>query len=274
MMISNDQITIKIDPHGAELKSIKKENIEYLWQGDPQYWKRTSPILFPIVGRLIDNEYIYNDKTYEMSQHGFARDMAFELVSTCRFGATYALQNNKSTLAKYPFKFRLLVNYVILDATVTVNWTLENIDNKPIYFSIGAHPAFNFENGSIIEINKETTQYKMNGTPFIHSDNDVVIKSIVIDNDTFKNDAIILSDIDKIVIKDDIKEVEVKCSGFPYVGLWSRVKEGKNAPFTCIEPWYGLADTVGHDKIFAHKKGIKKLNVGGVFKSSYKITLK
>lgn len=274
MKISNDQISIKIDPKGAELKSIMKDNIEYLWQGNPAYWKRTSPLLFPIVGRLLDNEFKYNGKYYNMAQHGIARDMNFELVSACRFGATYVLQYNKSTLEKYPFKFKLTVNYVILDSTVTVNWMVENIDMKPIYFSIGAHPAFNFKNGSIFEINKKTTMYNLESTPYIHSNKKVDIKEIVVDDSTFLNDAIILRNIDHIVLKDNEKAVEIKCSEFPYMGLWSSVENGKNAPFICIEPWYGLADFVDHDKTFIDKKGIKKLNVGGIFKASYKIALK
>lgn len=274
MKISNDQISIKIDPHGAELKSIMKDNIEYLWQGDSTYWKRTSPLLFPVVGRLLDDEFKYNGKYYKMAQHGLARDMAFELVSSCRFGATYALQYNKSTLEQYPFKFRLTVNYVILDSTVTINWMVENIDMKPIYFSIGAHPAFNFKNGSIFEINKKTTQYDLNSTPYIHSSKKVEINEILVDDSTFMNDAIILSDIDSILLKDDMKAIEVKCFEFPYMGLWSKVQNGKNAPFICIEPWYGLADFVNHNKAIIDKKGIKKLNVGGIFKATYKIALK
>jgi galactose mutarotase-like enzyme len=140
----NDKIMIETDSMGAELKKLvlKKNNKNYLWHGDSKYWKRSAPVLFPIVGRLKGDNYIYNEKEYKMSQHGFARDNEFELVNQDENYLTYALEENEETFDKYPFKFKLEIKYTIKENSLAITYKVINQDPKDMYFSIGAHPAF------------------------------------------------------------------------------------------------------------------------------------
>ena len=152
MILKNNEIKVDINSFGAEVRSVIKNDIEYMWQADPTYWKRTSPLLFPFIGKLIDDEYIYNDITYNVTQHGFARDNEFSLVHSTESKASYLLQENQETMLKYPFKFNLEVEYELINNELIINWTIENTNECNMYFQIGAHPAFNFKNGSIIDI--------------------------------------------------------------------------------------------------------------------------
>ncbi len=275
MKLCNDVLKVKINHNGAELQSIQYKGIEYLWQGNPDFWKRRSPILFPIVGRLLDNEYIYEGKTYNLSQHGFARDMEFTMVDSTKDSALYLLTETQESLKLYPFDFSLYVGYKLFDNSIEVTWKVVNANDKDMYFQIGAHPAFNFLNGSRIEVNKVTNKYELNHTPFVHTvTNDVEVGEIIVDNSSFINDAIIYDNIDKVGLKDNEKQVILRCDGFPFIGLWSTVKDGQNAPFICLEPWHGIADCVFHNKNIKEKNGIRILKPKETFKTKYIITLK
>ena len=142
--IKNDQLSVIISPHGAELQSIKNNRgHEFLWQGDPKYWGRRSPILFPIVGSLWNGTAHFGGKDCQMGRHGFARDMDFKLVAKGDAQAVFALHDNDETLKKYPYHFNLAVSYKLKGNTIAVTWHVENTDDKPISFQIGGHPAFN-----------------------------------------------------------------------------------------------------------------------------------
>ena len=140
--ISNEQLTIQVSPHGAELCSIFANGKEYLWQADPAFWKRHSPVLFPIVGSIWENEYRNEGIPYTLTQHGFARDMEFTLVSEKENEVHYRLISNEETLQKYPFPFCLEIGYRIQGKQIEVIWKVKNTGDKEMYFQIGAHPAF------------------------------------------------------------------------------------------------------------------------------------
>ena len=270
MILKNKELTVKIHAFGAELKSIVKNDIEYLWQADPAYWKRSSPVLFPIVGRLIDNQYIYKNKTYTMTQHGFARDHMFELVSHDSEKALYKLSETKESLAIYPFKFNLYIGYKLNKNELNVSWTVENTNAHDMYFQIGAHPAFNFFNGSKLDINKKTTLYELQGHPQVaHVEKDVEVGVINIGDQTFKQDANIYGNLDEITLRDEQKSVTLKTKGFPYLGVWTQVINGKNAPFICLEPWHGITDFMHHNKQFVQKVGINTLKSKSKFHATY-----
>ena len=143
--LDNAQVSLQIAADGAEIKSLRDKNTgyEYMWGADPEFWGRTSPILFPVVGSYKDKTSYYGGKTYTMGQHGFARDMEFELESLIGHEIWFILKSNEDTLTKYPFRFELRVGYKLEGRSVTVMWNVKNVDNKTMYFSIGAHPAFN-----------------------------------------------------------------------------------------------------------------------------------
>ena len=142
--LSNNEIMIRVSSFGAELKSLKdrKTEKEYLWDANPDYWKRTSPVLFPIVGSLQDGSYSFEGKTYAMSQHGFARDMEFALVKKTAEELVFALEDTAETHEKYPFAFRLEIGYRLEDRNVIASWKVLNKQDGKMYFSIGGHPAF------------------------------------------------------------------------------------------------------------------------------------
>ncbi|AIO19461.1 Aldose 1-epimerase [Candidatus Izimaplasma bacterium HR1] len=273
--LKNKTLEVEIDAFGAELKSIQYNDIEYLWQGDPEYWKRNSPVLFPIVGRLLDDEYIYEDKTYKLTQHGFARDMQFELLESSDNKVLFLLRENETSLQRYPFTFNLFIGYEVIDNRIVVTWKVENTNDKEMYFQIGAHPAFNFLNGSYIDINKVTNQYLLEGTPYVQDITaNIKYDSIEIDNTTFTKDAIVVDNIDYITLRDDTKSVSIHCNNFPFLGLWTKLIDNENAPFICLEPWHGIADFSFHDKQLVTKKGINILQKGEIFNATYYIELK
>ena len=142
--LENDTIRIEIDSHGAELKSlVKKETgTEYMWCADPKYWGRTSPVLFPLVGNVSGKQYRTKGKTYDMGQHGFARDMEFTLESQTENEIWFVLHSNEETYAKYPYVFTLKLGYRLTGTKVDVLWHVENLSDEEMPFAIGGHPAF------------------------------------------------------------------------------------------------------------------------------------
>lgn len=144
--LSNNLLTIQVSPHGAELSSIvaNATGKEFLWQADPAFWKRHSPVLFPIVGSVWNNEYRHNGKTYKLSQHGFARDREFELIKETDTELRFRLQENEETLQIYPFPFCLEIGYKLAGNQIEVLWYVKNTGNEELHFQIGAHPAFYF----------------------------------------------------------------------------------------------------------------------------------
>lgn len=279
---------IQINDFGAELCRIySKENTkEYLWNGDSKYWGRYSPVLFPIVGRLNDNETYIKGEKYEMSQHGFARDMEFKLVNKTDNSIEFTLQYNEDTLKKYPFKFKLNIMYTLKDSTVDVTWKVKNLDNKEMLFGIGAHPAFNvpFNNEDSLDdyylsfkYGENIKQYILNG-PYVDESKDIdKVEDMDIKPEIFVNDALIYSGVEEVVINSRKREdkIAVSFKDFPYVGIWSPYKADDNtiAPFVCIEPWYGIADKINSDKVFEEKMGINKLNIGQEFECTYSISI-
>ena len=143
--LKNDVISIAVDSHGAELKSLKRldTGTEYMWCGDAKYWGRTSPVLFPFVGGVKNKEYRTKGKTYSMTQHGFARDMEFTLCNQFIDEIWFELRSSEETLAKYPYEFILKLGYRISGNQVEVLWQVENPGSEVLHFSIGGHPAFN-----------------------------------------------------------------------------------------------------------------------------------
>ena len=160
--ISNENLVAKIQTNGAELISLinNATQEEIIWKGNPLYWEKHSPILFPIVGSLKNNAYTYNDKIYKMLRHGFARDIAFETISKAENNVTFKLLSSDETKLEYPFDFELLVSFELIANSLEVSYSIKNIGNKLLPFSIGGHPAFalndDFENYSLAFRDNET----------------------------------------------------------------------------------------------------------------------
>lgn len=280
MKLDNGIISIKIANHGAELKSAVKDGFEYMWCADEKYWARTSPILFPFVGSLKDKAYKLDGKVYQMNQHGFARDNEFELVDYEDTSATYILKENEETLAKYPFNFTLIIKYTLINSKIKIEWTVENKNDRIMSFSIGAHPAFNLKEGDnyfkfdndndiVYNLLDESGLYDKNRVHTLKNDGYVKIT-----DDMFDNDALIVenSQAKEVTIcdKNKLPYINVKFDAELF-GLWSPAK--KNAPFVCIEPWYGRCDRNDFDGEFSERDYIINLNAHEKFNASYEIEL-
>lgn len=284
--ISSDKITIQVDSVGAELKSLKRvaDAKEYLWQGDPACWGRTSPVLFPIVGALKNGRYRIGEKEYPMGQHGFARDMEFQLKSQVASEIWFSLRSDEKTLAVYPYPFLLEIGYELVGSTVIVKWRVSNPEEEPIWFSIGGHPGFLCP----IDPGTDQTQYRLS-----FDEKEQIVSSCIEDGllgkdkktyrlrdgrlpitaDLFDGDAL-------VVENDQAHSVSlVKPDGTPYLtvdfdaplfGIWSPPK--KKAPFICIEPWYGRCDSVDFAGEFQNREWGQSLSRGS-FEVQYKITV-
>ena len=278
MNLNNGILSIEIDKHGAELKSVVKNGFEYMWCGDKKYWSRTSPVLFPFVGGLKDKKYILNGKHYPMGQHGFARDCDFELSESSQNSVTYILKSNEETISKYPFEFTLAIKYTLINSSIKIEWKVKNENQKVMSFSIGAHPAFNLKSGEnyFKFDNKNDITYNLldeNGlyleTPRHTLKNDGYTK---IESTMFDNDALIIENCQakEVSLCDSEKNpyVTVKFAA-PLFGLWSPAK--KNAPFVCIEPWYGRCDKNNFCGEISERDYIINIDAGGTFEAEYEI---
>lgn len=277
--LKNEKLELTLSTLGAEMTSMKYNGYEYLWQADSKIWGRHAPVLFPIVGRLKDNQCKIKDKVYNMSQHGFARDMTFDVFSKSQNSVTFVITNTEETLKQYPFEFELYIKYEIIDNKVLIKYTVVNAGNDNMFFSIGGHPGFNIDckhEDCVIEFEKKENQLKTfveNGlikfTEEKRLDNTNVLK---LNSNSFDEDAIIFKDLESssVTLKTNTnKGVKMNIAGFPYLGIWSK----KDAPFICIEPWFGIADTESHDGNFKKKAGIIELDIGEEFEAEYSIEL-
>lgn len=286
-LLENEVLRVEIDSLGAELKSVqrKSDNREYMWQGDPKYWGRTSPVLFPFVGGTKNKEYRYEGKTYAMGQHGFARDMEFLPEEQEAERIWFVMTSTEETYAMYPFAFRLHIGYELTENQVNVLWRVENTDRKPLYFSIGAHPGFRCPIHG--EADKLGYGLKFGGldTELHHHGNTPEGLAVMQDEVlALKDGAVSFTPgfFDKctyIVEGKQTGEVSLlDLAGVPYVtvkfdaplfGIWS--PEGKDAPFVCIEPWYGRCDEEDFEGSIAERAYENALAAGGTFEASYQM---
>lgn len=270
--IKNNKLQVIVKSFGAELNSIKKINsdYEYLWQGDSAYWKRQAPILFPIVGRLLEDSFNYQDNTYNMTQHGFARDSEFSCVESSTDRVLFKLVSSDSSLKKYPFTFELYLGYELIADYIKVTYKVINMDSKVMPFSIGAHPAFNWDKS--LEANfsfpEKVVSSCLVSSKGIVEGPEVSLEETVVTDVLFHNDALIYKGLDSTTFRNGEIGIEMNFNGFPYVGLWSLPT---GAPFVCIEPWYGIGDYSDHDKNILTKEGMISLNTGEVFEAFYTI---
>lgn len=264
--IKNSFTKAQIKSFGAELNSLKKcdENFEYIWQANSKYWARHSPVLFPIVGRLKEDSYFYKNKKYSLSQHGFARDKEFEIVQNEADFIEFRLKSDEKSLDFYPFFFELDIGYKLDKNSLIVSYKVKNKSDEKMYFSIGAHPAFNTQVGDFLEFEniKTTKRYFLDEKGLIYKNEDLNLENskLYLDKDLFKDDALVFNDsnIKQITLKniENKSKVKVKFDNFPYLGFWSKPND---APFVCIEPWFGVADEENANQKIEDKKGILSL---------------
>lgn len=270
--LSNNKISISVKQYGAELSSLKSEDskIEYLWQGNPDVWYGQSPILFPIVGTLLNNKCRIDGKEYEMFRHGIARKRDFELKEQSKNHITLTQKWNDETLQRYPYKYIFDIEYKLDEKKLTVTHTVKNADNKTMYFSIGAHPGFNckisdrlsFAEPETLVCEKIDKDSILDGKYYPTLSNE---KDIVITENIFDGDALILSGMksDTVYLKSDFRTQYIKFNfgKAPVLGIWAK----PGAEYVCIEPWYGINDSREVKNDFSEKRLIQKLEPGEEF---------
>lgn len=278
--IQNATLTAEINPFGAELISLKNNNTtEYIWEGNPDFWGKHSPILFPIVGTLKNNSFSYEEKEYNLSRHGFARDMTFKLIDKKENSATFCIKSSAETLKKYPFEFELHLMYTLQNSSLDIEYKVINTGKSKMPFSIGAHPAFalpgNFENYSMTFEKEEPLEYYLLENDLISNKTktlEVHNKQIPLTYELFKNDALIFKTLQSntlTILKNEKPLLKVNFEDFPSLGIWTKM----NAPFICIEPWFGYSDTNENFGNLFEKEGIQILDSNKIFNSKFSIEI-
>ena len=286
----NSILSIAVKDVGAELQKITsvKNGTEFMWNGDPEVWSGIAPNLFPIIGCMKDDSYVYEDKIYHMPKHGFLRRSEdVILVEKTENSLKYRMTSNPGLLKLYPFEFEFYIIYTLQENTLIVDHIIKNKDSKTMYFSLGGHPAFrcrlddleSYEDYSLIFEHNETAEtYLLNSQNFLQTSKtekvfDENSNKIKLRYDLFDKDALIFKDLKSRVVtlhsqtKGDI--LTMRYEDFPYLGIWAK----PNADYVCIEPWIGIADHEDTDQQLRSKEGMITLNTGAEYSARYSIEL-
>lgn len=287
--LSNGIIEIAIAPQGAELQSIRRVTapFEYLWQGDATYWDRRSPILFPNVGRVWMNTAYVEGQAYGLGQHGFARDFLFEKVDDEDRHMAFVLRANEQTRTLWPFDFELRIDYTLLRNTLTVGWSVKNLDTRPMAFQIGAHPGFNYphynaddEVHGFLSFDCDSPLRSTEIVPGGYAGKgtfDVAIPQeglLPLTNHTFDCDTIVEATgrVRRITLHDKEGNPFVTIiHQMPITAMWSPC--GGRAPFMCIEPWHGCCDDDGYVGEFSRRAFVENVQPGDTWSTNYKIII-
>lgn len=278
--ISNSTLTASIKHTGAELFSLKDNNgKEFIWEGNPDFWGKHSPILFPIVGTLKNNTYTVNDKEYQLSRHGFARDLEFQLVEKTGNSAVFSLESNTETLKKYPFEFELQLIYTIENTSLNIEYIVINKGDTKMPFSVGAHPAIalpqNFESYAFKFEKEETLKYNLLENDLISNKTEILKTTenvVPLNYKLFENDALVFKTLESnslTILEGSKPYVQVNFEDFPSLGIWTK----DQAHFVCIEPWFGYSDTSNNSGDLFKKEGILVLEADQTFHSQFSIKI-
>ncbi|SJZ34861.1 aldose 1-epimerase family protein [Sediminibacterium ginsengisoli] len=285
--LTNKVLSVTVAAKGAELQSIRRldNGLEYMWKGDPAFWGKKSPVLFPVVGGLKNGTYEFEGRSYQLGRHGFAREQDFECTEQTETKLTFTLSHSAATLAVYPFRFRFSIIYTLSETTLDVHYKTENTGTSPLFFSVGAHPAFAipltaetaYSDWQLVFSHNETAGkwpvlpegvIAREPVPFFNGNN-----SIPLTKELFSGDALVFKNLasDSISIRSHRSShgLTVQFAGFPYMGIWS----SKNADFVCIEPWCGIADSEIATGKLEDKEGIQRLEAGQASDCNWRITV-
>lgn len=277
--ISNSRLEATIDTRGAELISLKSSNREFIWEGDPAFWGKHSPVLFPIVGTLKNDQFDYSGKKYSLSRHGFARDMEFAVKEQTEEKVVFSLATSHETLSRYPFWFELQLIYTLEASKLKIEYRVVNNDKQKMPFSIGAHPAFAlpqpFEAYTLTFDQDEELQYFLLENDLLSENTERLLlqsNELPLEYSFFERDALVFKHLRSkaITIKEQsVPLLKIDFEAFPNLGIWTKV----GAPFICIEPWFGYSDTADSNGNLLEKEGIQVLSPGQVFESLFSIQI-
>lgn len=274
--LQNDSLHIEVKPFGAVLTSVRsaRSGHEFLWQGDPAVWNGQSPILFPIIGRLSEDTCYIDGKPYEIIRHGLARHRAFSLVSQTSEELVFLQTSDEETKQAYPYDYELYVSFKLTDNCLTVTHTVHNPNDQTMYFSIGAHPAFNCALGDTLVFEQKETLHseRIDTESLLTGALDPILENadtLTLETSLFDKDALIFEGVRSKAVTLHCKQSKTAVRFFfgnaPYLAIWSKPA----APFVCIEPWHGINDAHTGAADFSKKRGIEALRAGESFSFSW-----
>lgn len=264
--ISNGNLKAVIDTKGSQLRSIKKNGKEMLWQGNPEWWEDTAPVLFPICSNLKNGKYKYNNIEYSMSSHGFAKTLEFKAEKTAENCVLMSVHSDENTLKVYPFEFEFSVLFTLKENALETKYITKNPSDSVMYYSVGSHEGYNcpegVENYAVIFNKTEKFESCVLDGPILTYDKDKILPDgtrIDLKSEYFVIDAIILENIESdeisLLNKTTGESIKVELSDFQNLLIWSI----PGAPFVCLEAWCGFPDFVDTDGDFTKKHSIIKL---------------
>ncbi|MBK8657318.1 MAG: aldose 1-epimerase family protein [Bacteroidetes bacterium] len=285
--IENEFIKVSARNFGAELTSLycKETKTEHLWQADEKFWGWHAPVLFPVIGRCLNDKIQIDDKEYNVEKHGFARKSEFILKHKSDSSLVFSLSSNEHTLAIYPFAFEFFIGYTIVGQQLVVSYEVFNNSDRSIYFQIGGHPAFAVPFGANeqyedyyleFEHTEHIQRHLINAEGYFTGETEDVLSNqtvLGLRKDLFNRDALIFKNHQsrKVSIRSHRHQhfLSMMFNDFPYLGFWAK----ENAPYVCIEPWIGCADTVGQKIEFSKREKVISLNAGQDFSTGYSIVI-
>ena len=278
--IENEHLKIGVKTAGAELTSVisKDSKTEYLWQGNPDVWYGQSPVLFPIIGRVLDDKYYLNGTEYTMPKHGLFRKREAEFVENTGNKLVFKESADEETLKIYPFNFEVYVILELIDKSLKVTHKIVNNGENTMYFSIGGHPGFNCEIGDYLLFEKDETLETIEiDTECLRTGKTIPVlnkeNKIIITKNIFDNDALIFTDIKSktITLASDNhnKKVIFDYSDCSYLGIWAK----PGAPYVCIEPWWGVNDSHERKADISEKDAIMSLDSGKQYECYWQATI-
>lgn len=284
IILKNDTLTAVIAIKGAELQQLKHNHtgVNYLWNGDAAHWGKYSPVLFPIVGGLKNDTYRYHNNEYHLPRHGFARDRDFKALQLSDTEVLFTLSDDEQTWAVYPFAFTLKIRYLLNNNRLACTYEVQNNGNDTLLFSVGAHPAFTVPLNSALqysdyylEFNKPETLYRWRLLKGLIASNAQTVVTqnnrLALQPSLFYEDAIVLKGLESNCITlgsdKDAHGLHFYFNDFPFFGIWA----AKDAPFVCLEPWCGIADSVNHNQQLTEKEGMNTLEPHGHFERTWSV---
>lgn len=284
--IQNDKLRATFNNLGAELVSLIniETGKEIMWSGNPDFWSGISPVLFPIIGALKNEQYIFDDQTYELPRHGFARRRIFAVKESSENEVVFELTSDEESLKIYPFQFSLEIKYTLAANKLTVDYLVKNLSQKQMYFSLGAHPGFAIDTENGLNYNDYEIAFSNDDELQIHPlvDNlisnqtqtiDLENKVLPLSYELFSKDALVMTNMrsKELILRNNKNHHKVIFifSNFPYFGIWA----AKNADFVCLEPWQGIADLENHNQQLTEKFGILRLEKGGDWTANWAVEI-
>ena len=276
IVLSSQGYHVTINTLGAELKSYRDpSDREYVWNSDPTYWMRSSPLLFPTIGNVRDNKTQFSGTEYPMAKHGFCKEIEFTVKDQTADSAVFVLTASDETKKSYPFEFELQLKYQLNGSSLSMTYTVFNHDTKEMYYQIGAHPGFMcpLAEGEaltdyVLEFEKEerleSVVYNLKNLCFDHANRRLFAehsKRLPLTLEMFDDDAVFFphtaSHAVSLVNPATGRGIHMEYPDFVSIAFWT--VSGGQAPFLCLEPWNGAAIYDDEDNEFCHKRDVTVL---------------